>query len=118
MGKTNFEAGPSDSTLMEHRMSVKEFFDSAQNRTGMSIWVGTAITALIQRFIFHEFLSSADLLGIVLGFLKIVEPDNTVTVSQLKKSMADMGVLIAAPKPDSRASVIFGESGLAKVVNG
>ncbi len=38
-------------------MAVAGFFESPQNRTGISIWIGTAITALVQQFVLHQALS-------------------------------------------------------------
>ncbi|MGE4481995.1 hypothetical protein [Acidocella sp.] len=73
---------------------IKTFFESPQNRTGVSIWIGTVITALIQLFGLHETLPTADLLGLIIGFLKIIEPENTVTLAQLETAVADVKTLL------------------------
>lgn len=97
-------------------MGVASFFDLPQNRTGISIWIGTAITALIQQFVMHQALSTVDLLGLVLGFLKIVEPENTATLAQLEGAVTAVKALIATHSPDALASVAADASGLVKAV--
>ncbi len=97
-------------------MGLASFFESPQNRTGVSIWAGTAITALLQQFVAHQALSPADLLGLVLGFLKIIEPETTVTISQLEGAVADVKALIATRSPAALANVAADANGLIKGV--
>ena len=97
-------------------MSIKKFFDSPQNRTGVSIWVGTAITGLIQRFVFHQTLSSVDLLGLILGLLKIIERENTATLAQLQKSVADLKDLFMTPNAESMGSAASDVAGFVKAI--
>ncbi len=97
-------------------MSIKQFFNSPQNRTGVSIWIGTAITALIQQFVVHQSLSSVDLLGLTLGFLKIIEPETTVTLPQLQKSLADVKAMIGAYSSEALAKVASDTSGIVKAM--
>ncbi|MDE2240513.1 MAG: hypothetical protein KGJ73_11395 [Rhodospirillales bacterium] len=98
-------------------MNLKSFLDSPQNRTGLSIWIGTAITAFFQQFIAHQSLSTVDLLGLILGFLKIVEPETTVTLAQLQKSLIDVKSLISAPRADAIAGVISDVNEIAQAIN-
>ncbi len=99
-------------------MSVLEnFFESPANRTGLSIWFGTALTAVAQYFWLHVSLPSVDILGIVLGLIKIIQPENVVTVGQLQKSIADVAAMITERTPDAiNAVVADAESIVAGVV--
>ena len=54
--------------------SIKVFLQSPTNRTGLAVWLGTAVTAAVQIFVLMQALPSEDLLGIVLGFVKILGP--------------------------------------------
>lgn len=98
-------------------MALAGFFESPQNRTGISIWIGTAITALVQEFVLHRALSPADLLGLVLGLLKIIEPENTATLAQLETVAADVKALIATHGPQALARVAADASGLVAAVD-
>ena len=98
-------------------MGLAGFFDSPQNRTGVSIWIGTAMTALIQQFVVHQGLSAADLLGLVLGFLKIVEPETTVTLAQLEGAVADVKALITTRSPEALGRVAADANGLVEAVD-
>ncbi|MBU6448062.1 MAG: hypothetical protein KGQ26_00400 [Rhodospirillales bacterium] len=97
-------------------MSVRQFFNSPQNRTGISIWAGTMITASIQYFVFHQAISSIDLFGLILGFLKIVEPENTVTIPQLQKSITDIRALFARPTSESLVNAASDVNGFVKAI--
>lgn len=79
--------------------AFKAFIESPANRTGISIWIGTAITMGAQYFLFHMRPSSADLLGIVLGFVQVVQPENSVTVSQMQKAIADLSKAVTERTP-------------------
>ena len=116
MGKANFVIGSKNSILVENEVGIEKFLDSPQNRTGILIWVGTMITALIQRFEFHQILSSIDLFGLILGFLKIVEPENTATLAQLQKSVTDLKVLFVTPDAESLGSVVSDVVGFVKAI--
>lgn len=76
-----------------------KFIEAPENRTGLSIWLGTAVTASVQVFVFHTQLPTADLLGVVLGLVKILQPQNSVTVTQLETAIADVSRAIRAPTP-------------------
>lgn len=78
---------------------MKAFLESPTNRTALAIWLATIITALVQYFVFHTAPSSADLLGVVLGLVKVIEPDSAVTVSQLEKAVADTATAITTKSP-------------------
>jgi hypothetical protein len=69
---------------------LRAFLESPENRTGLSIWLGTAITALLQCLVLHQSLSAADLLGLVLGLVKIMQPENSVTVGQMQRAIGDV----------------------------
>jgi hypothetical protein len=79
--------------------AFKAFIESPANRTGISIWLGTAITTGAQYFLFHIHPSSADLLGIVLGFVQVIQPENSVTVSQMQKAIADLSKAVTKKTP-------------------
>lgn len=98
-------------------MRLRSFFESPQNRTGISIWIGTAVTALIQQFVVHQALSAVDLLGLILGLLKIVEPETTVTLAQLEGAVADVKALITERSPAALASVAADVSGLVQAID-
>ena len=78
-------------------MSVKTFLDSEANRTGLSMWLGTVLVAALQYFVLHQTPATADLLGLVIGAIKIWQPDATVTAAQLTSEISAVKALIAAP---------------------
>lgn len=78
-------------------MNIHSFFKSPQNRTGLVIWLGTAITALVQVFLLHQSLSSVDVFGIIVGFIKIIEPETTVTTGELAQVLAEAKLAIKTP---------------------
>lgn len=84
----------------------QKFLDAPENRTGLSIWLGTAVTAAAQVFLLHTHPLSADLLGVVLGLVKILQPENSVTVAQLEKAIADLSHAVAAPAPATIGNVL------------
>lgn len=98
-------------------MSLASFFASPQNRTGISIWIGTAITALVQYFVAHQTLSFVDLLGLILGFLKIVEPETTVTLAQLEGIITDVKEMITKESPGALAKITNDTSGLIEAID-
>ena len=79
--------------------SIRTYLQSPTNRTGLAIWLGTAMTAAVQCFVLKQTLPSEDLLGIILGFVKIVEPETAVTVPQLETAIADVAQLIRMKNP-------------------
>lgn len=97
-------------------MSLRKFFDSPQNRTGILVWLGTTITALIQRYALHQAPSSVDIFGLILGLLKIIEPENTATVAQLQKSMMDIKLLLKAPNVESLGAVASDVVGIVEAI--
>jgi hypothetical protein len=86
--------------------SFFNFFESPTNRSGLSIWFGTALTAFVQYFVLHITLPSADILGIILGFVKIIQPENSVTVGQLQKSISDLSEMLLMRNSASVAAVV------------
>jgi hypothetical protein len=95
--------------------TFKAFIESPANRTGISIWLGTAITMGAQYFLFHVRPSPADLLGIVLGFVQVIQPENSVTVSQMQKAIADLSKAITE-KTSTAIGVEIGD--VANIVAG
>jgi hypothetical protein len=79
--------------------AFKTFIESPANRSGISIWLGTAITMCAQYFLFHIHPSSVDLLGFVLGFVQILQPENSVTVPQMQKAIADLTKAVTEKTP-------------------
>ncbi len=92
--------------------ALKRFFDSPANRTGLALWLGTAITAFLQHFLLHMKLPPADLLGIILGLVKILQPENTVTVAQMQKAMTDLTVMLRTKNPADLETVVKDAEGL------
>lgn len=99
--------------------SIKVFFQSPTNRTGLAVWLGTAMTAAVQYFVLRQALPSEDLLGIILGFMKILEPETAVTVTQLETAIADVGQLIKTKNP-AEITTVAADMGMivAGVTNG
>ena len=95
-------------------MSASSFFKSPQNRTGLVIWLGTAITAVLQMFLLHQSMSSVDVFGIIVGFIKIIEPETTVTVEQLQQVLTEAKMLMKAPNSDDIAAFAEGAGQLLK----
>ena len=86
--------------------SIRTFLQSPTNRTGLAIWLGTAMTAAVQYFVFKQTLPSEDLLGIILGFVKIFEPETAVTMAQLEAAIADVALLIRTKNPAEIETVV------------
>jgi hypothetical protein len=86
--------------------SIKVFLQSPTNRTGLAIWLGTAVTAVLQYFVLKQALPSEDLLGIILGFVKIFEPETAVTVAQLETAIGDVVQLIKMKNPAEIETVV------------
>jgi hypothetical protein len=91
---------------------MEAFFQSPENRTGLAIWLGTAVTAGLQYFWLHETVSSADLLGLVLGLVKILQPENCVTVAQLEKAISDVSELMKTGNSAAVGAVVADVEGL------
>ena len=87
-------------------MGLSDLLATESNRTGLSLWIGTAIVAAIQYFILHQTPATADLLGAVVGLLKILQPDANVTVTQLASEITAVKALIAAPDAAKLGAVI------------
>jgi hypothetical protein len=95
---------------------MRKFFESPENRTGLAIWLGTAVTAGVQCFGLHQAVSSADLLGLVLGFVKILQPENCVTVAQLEKAIGDVSALLKTGNAAAAGTVVADAEGLVASV--
>lgn len=91
---------------------MEAFFQSPENRTGLAIWFGTAVTAGLQYFWLHGAVSPADLLGLVLGLVKILQPENCVTVAQLEKAIGDVSVLMKTGNSAAVGTVVADVEGL------
>jgi hypothetical protein len=91
---------------------MERFFQSPENRTGLAIWLGTAVTAGLQYFLLRQAVSSVDLLGLVLGLVKILQPDNCVTVAQLEKAIGDVSVLLKTGNSAAVGAVVADVEGL------
>ena len=91
---------------------MERFFQSPENRTGLAIWLGTAVTAGLQYFLLRQAVSSVDLLGLVLGLIKILQPDNCVTVAQLEKAIGDVSVLLKTENSAAVGAVVADVEGL------
>jgi hypothetical protein len=65
-----------------------------------------------QYFWLHEAVSSADLLGLVLGLVKILQPENCVTVAQLEKAIGDVSVLMKTGNSAAVGAVVADVDGL------
>ncbi len=91
---------------------MERFFQSPENRTGLAIWLGTVVTAGLQYFLLRQAVSSIDLLGLVLGLIKILQPDNCVTVAQLEKAIGDVSVLLKTGNSAAVGAVVADVEGL------
>jgi hypothetical protein len=96
--------------------NIEKFLDSPTNRTGISIWLGTFITMMVQYFVLHLLPPSADLLGLVLGLVKIIQPENTVTVAQLQRAVADVRAALTGKNPEAISAVVSDAEGIASAV--
>jgi hypothetical protein len=91
---------------------MKLFFESPSNRAGVSAWLATLLTVLAQYLVTHAAPPLADLLGVVIGFIAILQPDNTVSVVQLEKAIADLRSAISGKSPASLGAVIADVDGI------
>jgi hypothetical protein len=91
---------------------IKQFFESPANRAGLSAWAATALTALVQVLVTRTLPPAADLLGLVIGLLAIVQPDNSVTRAQLEKAVADVQAMLHSKTPANVESVVADAAGL------
>lgn len=97
-------------------MSIKSFFESAQNRAGMAALAGTALTVAVQAFTGHTLPPLSDLLGLAIGAGLIVVPDNTVTVAQLEKAIADTKAALTTKSPAAIETVVEDAAGIVASV--
>jgi hypothetical protein len=95
---------------------IKAFFDSPSNRAGLTAWLATLITAGIQYAVTRHAPPMADTLGLVIGLLAIIRPDNSVTVAQLEKVIADLSTAIVTKSPASLSAVITDAEGIVQSV--
>jgi len=91
---------------------MKKFFESPENRTGLAIWLGTVVTAALQYFWLHQGVPSADLLGLVLGLVKIAQPENCVTVAQLEAAIGDVSLLLKTGNSAAAGAVVADAEGI------
>jgi hypothetical protein len=91
---------------------IRAFFASPSNRYGLSVWCGTALTAAAQVAITQHSPPMADILGIVIGLVLIIQPDNSVTVSQLEKAIADTTLALTTKSPVAALAVVQDAEGL------
>jgi hypothetical protein len=82
------------------------FLKSPANRAGLSAWVATVLTAVLQYVVTRTVPPMVDLLGIVVGFVAMVQPDNSVTTEELARAIADVRAAMARKTLQSVAPVI------------
>jgi hypothetical protein len=87
---------------------MERFFQSPENRTGLAIWLGTVVTAAVQYFWLRQAVSSVDILGLI----KILQPENCVTVAQLEKAIGDVSVLLKTGNSAAVGTVVADVEGL------
>jgi hypothetical protein len=95
---------------------MKLFFESPSNRAGVSAWLATLLTVLVQCLATHAAPPTADLLGVVIGFIAILQPDNTVSVAQLEKAIADLHNAVVDKSPANIAAVVADAEGIMRGV--
>ena len=98
--------------------SIRAFLQSPTNRTARAVWFGTAITVSLQYFILNQTPPSEDLFGLVLGFVKIIEPETAVTAAQLKAAIADVTALIETKNPAVIDTVVADAETIAIAITG
>jgi len=91
---------------------LKSFFESPSNRAGLSAWLATAVTALMQYIVTHHIPPAADLLGLVIGLAAILQPDNSVTVSQLEQAISDARNMLVTKTPASVVNLVADAEGI------
>jgi len=97
---------------------MKLFFESPSNRAGVSAWLATLLTVLAQYLATHAAPPVADLLGVVIGFVAILQPDNTVSVAQLEKAIADLRIAMVSKSAASIGTVIADAENIMTGVTG
>jgi hypothetical protein len=85
---------------------LRNFIKSPANRAGLSAWIATALTAAIQYGVTRTVPPMADLLGILVGLVAMIQPDNSVTVDQLEHSIADLRAAMRSATPATIAPVV------------
>lgn len=93
-------------------MTIKDFL--VKNQTALIVWAGTALTAGVQ-YASGQNVSSADLIGVVIGLAKIVEPSLAITVAQIQQDIADVQAVIAKPSVQTVEKAVTDAEG---IVNG
>lgn len=91
---------------------LKHFLESPANRAGLSAWLATALTALAQYAVTRSLPPLADSLGIVIGLVAILQPDNSVTVAQLEKAIMDARDALTRKNATSINAVIADAEGI------
>jgi len=94
------------------------FLKSPANRAGLSAWIATVLTAAIQYLVTRSVPPMVDLLGIAVGFVAMVQPDNCVTVDELERAIADVRAALVLKTPASVAPVITDAETIAAEVMG
>jgi hypothetical protein len=79
----------------------KKFLASPSNRAGLSAWIGTFALAVLQYIASHHIPPTEDLLGLVIGLVMVIQPDNSVTVAQLEKAIGDVQTAIVTKSPEA-----------------
>ena len=97
---------------------IRAFLQSPTNRTALAVWLGTAITVALQYFVLNQTPPSEDLFGLVLGFVKIIEPETAVTAAQLKTAIADVTALIGTKNPAAIDTVVADAEAIAVGLTG
>jgi hypothetical protein len=96
----------------DQEIFMKLFFESPSNRAGVSVWLATLLTVLAQYLAIRAAPPIADLLGVVIGFVAILQPDNTVSMAQLEKAIADLRTAVVSKSPGRIGAVIADAEGI------
>jgi hypothetical protein len=94
------------------------FLKSPANRAGLSAWVATVLTAAVQYAVTRTVPPMVDLLGIVVGLVAMVQPDNCVTTDELARAIADVRTALVNQTPASIAPVMADAETITSAVLG
>ncbi len=86
--------------------SVMQFLESPANRAGVSAWIATALTALMQWIVTQSPPPLDDLLGLVIGLIAVIQPDNSVTKGQVETLISDLQLALRHPDLASGGQVL------------
>ncbi len=93
--------------------SFKKFLAVPSNRIGLSAWFATLLTVVLQYWFLDQIPPVDDALGLLLGAVAIIQPDNTVTKKQLEVAIADLKSFIASPAVSTEQNIAADVAGIA-----